>query len=73
MAKYKKVDANTIQVITEKKVNIDLAGLIKGKEALEKQLEELTKRLKGVNEVITKAKELGIVPKEKDKNPEKGK
>lgn len=63
MPKYKKVDNHTIQVIVEKATNLDLAGLIKGREQIAQQIKELTERLKNVDDVIAKAKELGIVPK----------
>ncbi len=68
MPKYKKIDANTIQVITEKAVNLDLAGLIKGREQVAQQIKDLSARLKNIDDVIVKAKEMGIVPKvEKEK------
>jgi len=71
MPKYKKVDDNTIQVIVEKATNLDLAGLIKGREQIAQQIKDLTIRLKSIDDVIIKAEELGIVPKEKDKDVEK--
>ncbi len=61
--RYEKVDNHTIQVIVEKATNLDLAGLIKGREQVAQQIKDLSARLKNIDDVIVKAKELGIVPK----------
>jgi len=63
MPKYEKVDAHTIKVITERATNIDLAGLIKGREQLIKQRDGINERLKEIDKVIKEAKKLGIIPK----------
>jgi len=65
MPKFEKVDANTIRIIVEKSNDVPLAQLLDNKKQLLEQKKVLETTLKNIDEILTEAKKLGIVAKEK--------
>ena len=71
MPKFEKVDKHTIRIIVEKADDVSLAQLLDNKKQLLEQKKVVEETLKNIDEILVEAKKLGIVAKEKDKEPKK--
>ena len=60
--RYEKVDDHTIKLIVEQAENVPVSRLIENKKKLVKQREEINKVIENIDEMLAKAKELGITP-----------
>ena len=60
--RYEKADAHTIRIIVEKEDNIPIAQLIETRLKLIADNDRAIKVIANIDEMLAKAKELGIVP-----------
>ena len=63
--RYEKVDAHTLRLIVEKADDIPLAQLIETRRKVQADLDRSVRVIANIDEMLAKAKELGIVPKPK--------
>lgn len=71
LPRFEKATDNVIRIISEKVDEVPLTNLLENKKTIERKIAEMQEVLKNINEIIENAEQLGIVPEEKDNQPEK--
>jgi len=69
--KVEKADDNTLRLVLTRTENVTMVNLLANKKQLEDKIADMQKVLDNVNEMLSEATKLGIVPKEKSKDVEK--
>lgn len=69
--KFEKVNDNVIRIVSEKIDEVPLSKIIETRKQLQQKFEDLQQTLKNLDEIIENAEKLGIVPEEKDTQPDK--
>lgn len=65
--RYEKVDDHVIKIIVEKAEDVPVAKLVENKQKLEGERDRIVQVIKNIDEMLEKAKELGITPEPKAK------
>ncbi len=66
--RYEKVDKHVIRLITEEAQNIPITELIETRRKIVSDRDRAIKVIVNIDEILAKAKALGITPESKDKN-----